>query len=85
VGRYIRAQGGHDKAGRILIFQAAQVGSSGRLKRVHPVKESCQEAVQIWLVEVFGGILTKGVQLQRVPLKGKNPEISAFQCAQKIA
>ena len=46
---------------------------------------ACQKAVQFWLVEVFGGILTKGEQLQRVPLKGKYPEISAFQCAQKIA
>ena len=85
MGRFIRALGGHDKAGRILIFQAAQVGSSGRLKPVHPVSESCQEAVQIWIVEVFGGILKKGEQLQRVPLVVKNPEIPALQCAQIIA
>jgi len=81
VGRFIRAQGGHGKAARNLIIQASQVGSSGRLKRVHPVKESCQGAVQIWLVEVFGGILKKGEQLQRVPLDVKNPEIPALQCA----
>ena len=68
-----------------MIFQAAQVGSSGRLKPVHRVNESCQEAVQIWIVEFFGGILKKGEQLQRVLLDGKNPENPALQCAQIIA
>ena len=46
---------------------------------------TCQKAAQIWIVEIFGGILKKGEQLQRVPLEGKNPEIPAFRCAQKTA
>lgn len=46
-----------------------------------PVKGLCHSGS----LKVFGGILKKGEQLQRAPFEGKNPEICAFQCAQKIA